>query len=232
VIIPWRWRQKFSSKGFETSDRLLAIWGSYGGCYQRYSLLCCDLYPEDGGIEFLREIIRLLTAKRKKLRFFGTDCEFRSLLWCYLYTEDGGRMFLRNPVKLMTDISGLTAVIMKTVVSCDVISVLKMNAPCSLLKVNRYFWRTYLLHICGRRVKENIVLSLIHVDFLVVLPFSPEDGGDMFLRNFMSRIRNFLMIVFRFKQGRRVFWKTGLVSELRAWHAQNLRSSRKAHFDD
>jgi hypothetical protein len=59
----------------------------------------------------------------------------------------------------------LTAVVIKSYIFWDI-------TPCSLLKINRRFGRTYAL-----------LATCFHAGFLLGLFFGREDGGDMFLRN-------------------------------------------------
>jgi hypothetical protein len=49
--------------------------------------------------------------------------------------------------------------------------------PCSPLKVNGRFGGTYRLHL-------HLLVTCFHAGFLLGLFLHPEDGGDMFLRNF------------------------------------------------
>jgi hypothetical protein len=70
----------------------------------------------------------------------------------------------------------LTSVVMKSFIFWDI-------TPCSLLKVNRRFGGTCHLHLQGLRVSRMKQAARKAARFLVRLPFNPEDGGDMFLRN-------------------------------------------------
>jgi hypothetical protein len=76
----------------------------------------------------------------------------------------------------------LTAVFMKSTIFWDI-------SPCSPLEVNRRFGGTRPLHLQGWRIswagnqRESRWLCF-HAGFLLGLFFNPEDGGNMFLRNF------------------------------------------------
>jgi hypothetical protein len=59
-------------------------------------------------------------------------------------------------------------VIMKRPIFCDV-------TLCSPFKFNRHFGGTY---------RSGSACYLLHTGFLLGLFFDPEDGGDMFFRNF------------------------------------------------
>jgi hypothetical protein len=52
---------------------------------------------------------------------------------------------------------------------------------CSPLKINRRFGLTCRLHFEDRRSRAFFIF---HADFLLGILFDPEDGGDIFLRNF------------------------------------------------
>jgi hypothetical protein len=78
----------------------------------------------------------------------------------------------------------LTAVVMKSTIFWDI-------TPCSPLSVNRRFGGTYRLHLQGRknispaRNQHESKCHLLTRWFLLSLYFfDPEDGGDLFLRNF------------------------------------------------
>jgi hypothetical protein len=65
----------------------------------------------------------------------------------------------------------LTAVVVESSIFWDI-------TPCSQLKVNQRFGRTYRLHLQGRR--SALLTTCVHVGFLLGLFFDPEDRGDMF----------------------------------------------------
>jgi hypothetical protein len=82
---------------------------------------------------------------------------------------------------------------MQTLKYTNILIFLKSNifwdiTPCSQLKVNRRFGRTYTLHLLGGRInrarnqRESLLRTCFHALFLLRLFFDPE-GGDMFLRN-------------------------------------------------
>jgi hypothetical protein len=65
--------------------------------------------------------------------------------------------------------------------------------PYSALKIKGHFVGKYSLHLQGRRISQarnrrKISLALlatcVHAGFLLGLYIDPEDGGDMFIRNF------------------------------------------------
>jgi hypothetical protein len=59
--------------------------------------------------------------------------------------------------------------------------------PCSPLKINRHFGRTYRLHLQYRRIRlgrnQSLLATCFHSCLLLVLFFDIEDGGDMFFLN-------------------------------------------------
>jgi hypothetical protein len=80
-----------------------------------------------------------------------------------------------------------TAVVMRSIIFWDM-------TPCSLLSCNRSFGGTYRLHLQGRRNnfsknqqaggKQNAPSTCLLAGCCWNYFFDPEDGGDMFLRNF------------------------------------------------
>jgi hypothetical protein len=61
--------------------------------------------------------------------------------------------------------------------------------PCNPLKISQRFGKIYRLHLDGinqarsKHYAIDFACQLFHTDFLIILFFNIEDGGDVFLRN-------------------------------------------------
>jgi hypothetical protein len=144
-----------------------------------------DLFPPKVAAEWV-----CFVCGRTRIQILAGDRQSQLRFWRLLNMEFANSVPLLWPKHTLTNntfvvgFEVLTAVVMKSTIFWDIM-------PCSPLKANRHFRRTYRLHFQGRSISRTRYQHEImwqaepcfHAGILLGLYFYPENGGNMFFRN-------------------------------------------------